>query len=268
MTLSLKSLASGSSGNAYLLQAGSTTILIDCGLSARQIATYLRERNIDPRSLDAVLVTHEHSDHIKGLKTLTRRYDVPAFCSKNTYLAVERITGEIPHRHLTTGGTTSIGEVQVLSFAISHDAADPVGFFLEYGGTAICVLTDCGVTSLDMEEHLRNADLIVLEANHDPDVLMNGPYPRFLKTRIRGDKGHLSNEDASRLIVDSANGKPKTVWLAHLSAVNNRPKLAYNTVSGFLKNAGISNVTVKVAERDIPSLFWSASNFGWQPGLI
>lgn len=268
MDLSLKCLASGSSGNAFLLQGGPTSILIDCGLPARHIVTYLGQRNIDPRSLEAIFVTHEHTDHIKGLGTMSRRYGVPVICNEATLKAAQSVIGNIAGRPVPTGATTTVGKLDVTSFPVSHDAADPVGLYINYAGQAICFMTDLGLAASEIVEPFELADMVVLEANHDVNQLLNGPYPRFLKERVRGKRGHLSNAEAGELAVKAAGTKPKKIWLAHLSAVNNSPSLALNTVQNQIRAANIATVSVEVTRRDVPSLFWSAASSGWQPGLI
>ncbi|MBI2865717.1 MAG: MBL fold metallo-hydrolase [Chloroflexi bacterium] len=266
--LAAKSLASGSSGNAYLLQSSQTTVLIDCGLPARTIEGCLKLRGVDPRSLQAILVTHEHTDHIQSVGTMSRRYSVPVVANAATIEAVRAQVGEIDPLVLATGDCLALGDLDIASFPTSHDSAEPVGYLITRGEARLCVLTDTGTTLPQQKEPVSLADLVIVESNHDHDLLTAGPYSELLKDRIRSERGHLSNVQAARLLAETHNSHPQTVWLAHLSAVNNNPTRARRTVSGFLVSEGVKGVKVKVALRDQPSLSWRSDNTGWQLPLL
>lgn len=264
MRLSLKSLASGSSGNCYLLEGGETTVLIDCGLAARAVCRELRGRGIDPASLAAILLTHEHIDHLLGIGPLSRRYGVPVVANPATLDAAARVCGRIRRWPLATGETLTVGELEVTSFPVPHDAVEPVGYLVGHAGWRVCVLTDVGSPSAHLDEPLRAADLLVVEANHDCEWLTNGPYPLSLKSRILAPTGHLANSEAALLLARSERSAPRWVWLAHLSAVNNNPKLARRTVGSFLRREGMRGIQLDIALRDKPSVYWSLEEVGWQ----
>jgi len=266
--LSLCSLASGSSGNCYLLRAGEVSILVDCGISARRIVGHLRAFGVEPASLAAILLTHEHSDHVQSLGTLSRRYGLPVIANEATLAAAEMAVGPIHGRSLATGQELTLGDVSITSFAISHDAAAPVGYLITHLAGKICLATDLGVPSPAVAASLAQADLLVVEANHDRERLINGPYPMPLKARILGNNGHLSNLQAAQLLEQVATDEPKTVWLAHLSEVNNTPKLALRVVSNYLDLAGITSLKLEVALRDRPSAVWRSSTNACQIRMI
>jgi len=231
-------LASGSTGNAIFLAMGSTRILIDAGISARRIEQGLAEIGVRAGELDAILLTHEHSDHIKGLEVLSRKHELPIYTRERTWEAIpfkDKLAGR---RWQPIDQDFSVGELAVKAFGISHDAADPVGFCFYYQQVKWVVVTDLGIVTPGVERALKEADLAVLESNHDPDLLKNGPYPEFLKKRIAGKQGHLSNFDTAALLCRIARYKRMQVFLAHLSQQNNRPQLAEQTVAGILTQEG------------------------------
>jgi phosphoribosyl 1,2-cyclic phosphodiesterase len=195
------SLASGSSGNAFLVEAGDTVILIDAGLSMRRLSYALSQLGLNLREVQAVLLTHEHSDHTRGLEMLSWRCGLPVVGNEATLAAVG------PDRHrarvLPTGGALEIGSVRVRSFALPHDGCEPVGYCLEHEGVRVCLATDLGYAPETLKEHVRDSDLVILEANHDLDRLIRGPYPQRLKQRITSRVGHLSNEQTADGATDS-----------------------------------------------------------------
>lgn len=268
MTLTLTSLASGSSGNAFLLRAGATCILIDAGLPASTIMRHLADQHLEPAQLAAVLLTHEHSDHVQAAGTLSRRLGLPVVANAATLDAAERQVGEMRRRQLPVGDCLDLGEIAVASFAVPHDAAAPVGYLISHCQGTICLATDLGAACADLRQPLAAADLIVIEANHDRERLIRGPYPPALKARILGEQGHLSNDEAAELLVPVLRDRPRCVWLAHLSAVNNGPTLARRTVAGRLAAAGVRQVRLEVLKRDRPSPTWSAADAGWQMPLL
>lgn len=231
-------LASGSSGNSTLLRFGGTNILVDAGISTRRIKTELAAVGVDLGDVNGVVITHEHNDHVNGLATMTKKYEIPVFMRPAAW---ENFSGrsKIPaasQRELPRSLT--IGDVRIEPFAISHDAADPVGFSFYYREIKCCVATDLGFASTNVTTALAMADAIVLEANHDIGMVKNGPYPWFLKQRILSNRGHLSNIDAAGLLTRLQRRRKTQVLLAHLSQENNRPQLALDTVSGILELQG------------------------------
>ncbi|MDW8252410.1 MAG: MBL fold metallo-hydrolase [Chloroflexota bacterium] len=265
--LSAKVLASGSSGNCLLVQSATTTLLVDLGITARTAASTLAGRGVPPEAVDAILLSHEHSDHVIGVGAFSRRYGTPVIAAPKTLDAAEAMVGAFRRQPLALGSTVTVGDCDVSSFPVPHDAAAPSGFLIRSGGWTIVYCVDLGTASETLHEPLAAADLLILEANHDYDTLRTGPYAESLKARLLSPLGHLSNLEAARLIVGSANGRPRTVWLAHLSAINNSPRLAKRIVGSILRREGITGVRLEVAARDTPSLFWSSETVGWQLAL-
>jgi phosphoribosyl 1,2-cyclic phosphodiesterase len=224
--LSVCVLASGSRGNAIYVSDGTTSVLVDAGLSAREIDRRLHIRGVEAARLTAILLTHEHTDHIRGVERLVRRHRLPVYLTAGTHQAAESLR-ELPDiRPVACGRDFRIGTLSVRPFSISHDARDPAGFTLAANGSRIGIATDLGQATALVREHLRGCRLLVLEANHDPDMLAEGPYPWFLKQRIRGRTGHLSNAESGRLLAEVAHAGLEHVILAHLSETNNTPAKA------------------------------------------
>ena len=250
-TLALCALASGSRGNAIYLAAGHSALLIDAGLSGREIERRLQRQNLDPHDLKAILVTHEHSDHIRGVGILARRFDLPVYMTAPTYQAGQDIFGRLPACHHFQPGTVfSIGDFHIHPFALSHDAADPVGFTFSHNGSRIGVATDLGVATGLVEERLKGCDLLLVEANHDTTMLANGPYPWHLKQRIRSRSGHLSNGETGALLRKLAHPNLRQIVLGHLSDTNNAPRVAHQTVKDALTSFSIP---IHTAHQDHPS---------------
>lgn len=253
MNLAICSLASGSSGNCYVVRGGDTFVLVDAGISGKQIRERLAAIGLAPSRLSAVLVTHSHSDHIKGLAGVLKTTDADIHANKRT---AQDFSAEIPGDRLqlfATGATFAIGELEVSSFPVSHDTADPVGFSFRRGGSQVSIVTDTGVVTPEVEDQIRGADILVLESNHDENILRMGRYPWFLKQRILSEKGHLSNEAAAKALAaaleeDAALGseRSRTVLLAHLSQENNFPEMAMTTVSNILEERGLLHSGLKI----------------------
>lgn len=230
-------LASGSSGNGHLLVSGGETLLIDAGFSGKQIQQRMADIAVDPATLTGILISHEHSDHIQGAGILSRRFDLPIYANAATWSAMEHKLGKVASRHQRLFESTkpfAIGSIGVTPYLLSHDAAEPVGFALETEGRKICIATDLGCIPHGFYELMQNADLVIMESNHDVDMLQVGNYPYPLKRRILSDLGHLSNETAANAIVEMVRRNVKSVLLAHLSRENNFPALALSTVTGIL----------------------------------
>ncbi len=247
--ISVCPLASGSRGNSLLVCCGRHSILIDAGLSGIEIERRLAARDVSAESLKAIVVTHEHADHVKGVGVLSRRYDIPVHINRETHRAASHI-GTISDIHFFKCGTSfKIGDIRINPFTVSHDAADPSALTLEYGGNKIGVATDMGVATNVVKEHLKGSTLVYIEANHDPEMLINGPYPWHLKQRIKSREGHLSNIDSRELLSLLKKDRLKHVILAHLSEENNSPRKARQTaMEGLDKSA----VTVDVAMPHTP----------------
>lgn len=226
-------LFSGSSGNCLYLAAGNTRLLIDAGMPAKAILTALETLGVSPAELSGILITHEHSDHIRGVGPLSRKYDVPVYANLGTWTAMESKLGEVPSRNqrvFRTGEDFYVREIGVEPFPIPHDAAEPVGFSLLHHGRKVAVATDLGHIQQGWMRAVAGADLLLLESNHDLRMLENSRYPQYLKSRIRGRKGHLSNGDCGKALCDLVASGVRTCILGHLSQENNMPELAYQTV--------------------------------------
>lgn len=248
MRLALGSLASGSSGNCYLIKTENTGILVDAGISGKQIFERLKGYGMETLP-DAVLITHEHSDHIGGIPALVKK-KAKIYASKGTGDALPEKVKCSDMPELSTfrvGASFRIGDIDVESFALSHDAADPCGYSFSSGGACISIITDTGFVTPDCYRYMRRADILVLESNHDESMLRIGRYPWFLKQRILSDKGHLSNDAAAQALVDvlktdslSGNVKFRRVLLAHLSRENNFPQMAIATATNILEAEGFT----------------------------
>jgi len=225
-------LASGSKGNCTVIEGSAGTILIDAGLSAKELLGRMAVAGVDPDTIDAVLVTHEHGDHIRGLDVIARKLDIPVYATEGTLreFLEHRRTSQKPLRHDTCryNERFSVGNFLIEPFATSHDAAEPCGYIVSEGSTRIGYCTDTGILSSPMLELLRPCDGIVLESNHCPEMLANGPYPESLKRRIRSKHGHLSNNAAAEGLRGFGKDVPLVI-LAHLSEINNTPEKAMGT---------------------------------------
>lgn len=238
MALRFCSFSSGSSGNCYLVRTDETAVLVDAGISARKIQAGLEQTGTEDRHLRALLITHEHSDHVKSLSTLMKKKPgLEAFANRATWNAIGIDPGQNRYMSLEAGELFRIGDILVKAFPVCHDAADPVGYSFYAEGRQVSIVTDTGCIPEEMVAEVTGADLLVLEANHDVDMLRIGRYPWFLKQRILGDRGHLSNESAARMLVRLLSGHPKErrILLAHLSRENNFPEMAYQTVKNILE---------------------------------
>jgi phosphoribosyl 1,2-cyclic phosphodiesterase len=248
-------LASGSTGNAVFIRAGETRILIDVGISTRAVTRKLADIGTDAGSIDAILVTHEHSDHTKGLVTYGKKYDVPVYARYDAWRAMPAVAKAVtqPNRRILRD-SLEIGECKVEVFDTSHDAVDPVGYNIFYKDKKLSLATDLGCVSNRVKNALTGSDMLVFEANHDVDMLKQGAYPAYLKRRILSAQGHLCNEDAGHTLAEVVRDKAHTqIMLAHLSQENNRPQLAQNTVENILQSSGLNMDTefsLKVASPD------------------
>lgn len=250
--LELCTLFSGSSGNCVYVSDGKTRLLVDCGVSGKKIETGLQEIGVNPREIDGVLMTHEHSDHIASVGILHRRYHWDIYANSLTWEAAESVVGKVDPSCLHFFcNSFQVGEICVTPFSIPHDAADPVGYCFQKGTSRVTVATDLGIITPELQCCLMGSDVILLEANHDEEMLKMGPYPYSLKRRILGNSGHLSNENAGNLCACLAKSGTKEILLGHLSIHNNIPELAYQTVLSVLQEHGLpEEVTVRVAPRE------------------
>jgi phosphoribosyl 1,2-cyclic phosphodiesterase len=224
-------LGSGSKGNCTYIESPETRLLIDAGLSAREIVRRLHRINRSPEGLDGVLISHEHSDHIQGAGALARRFKLPLYVNPGTWQRAQHIVGAVEDlRSFPTGAAFTLKDVVILPFSLPHDAEDPVAFRLSWRQRTLAIVTDLGYPSQLVRERIKGCHLLVIEANHDEAMLKAGPYPWALKQRIGGKAGHLSNHQSSQLLSDVMHDELEQVVLAHLSEINNLPDLARLTV--------------------------------------
>ncbi|MCX7883633.1 MAG: MBL fold metallo-hydrolase [Caloramator sp.] len=250
------SIFSGSSGNCLYVASDRTKILVDAGLSGKKIQEGLKDIGINPCEIDAIVITHEHDDHIKSAGILSRRFNIPIYANTNTWEAMIEKLGEVKRENIKIFDDYNpfeIGDVFVIPYEIPHDAVKPCGYSFINAKVKISIATDIGYASDTVKENIKDSDLILLESNHDVEMLKVGPYPYPLKLRILGDKGHLSNEAAGDTIVDILNSKIKKIILGHLSKTNNYPQLALRTVLSILEMNNIRDgrdVDIDIALRD------------------
>ena len=224
-------LASGSKGNASYISDGNTSVLIDAGLSAIEIERRLRSRNLAPERLDAIVVSHEHTDHIRGAGVLSRRYQLPVYINEPTFAAAKVQLGVVHDTvKFEPGVSFSIGDLCIHPFSVSHDASDAVGFTIQNGSTKMGIATDLGTATRLVSHHLMGCRLLIMEANHDPKMLEEGPYPWHVKQRIQSRLGHLSNQASRDLLGELDHSGLKHVILAHISETNNDPEKALAVV--------------------------------------
>lgn len=250
------SIYSGSSGNCLYVATGNTKILIDSGLTGKKIQEGLKEIGVSPNDIDAMVITHEHSDHIKSAGILSRRFNIPIYANTKTWGAMTGSLGDIKEENIKVFegyDIFEIGDIYVKPFEIPHDAASPCGYSFMNGKNKISVATDIGCVTDEIKNNIKDSELILLEANHDVEMLKVGPYPYQLKRRVLSDVGHLSNENAGNAIVEILNSKMKKVILGHLSKTNNYPELALRTVISVLQMNGIKDgedIEIDIAHRD------------------
>lgn len=253
------SLISGSSGNASYISDGRTNILIDCGMSGKALKEALDKIDADPCDIDAILITHEHSDHVKGVGVVSRRYDIPIYATENTHAAMN--IGKIREENIKIIKANTefcINSIGIKSFSIPHDAADPVGYSFFMGEEKLSVATDIGHVSDIVRENVTGSKSVLLESNHNVEMLQYGAYPFLLKKRILSDRGHLSNENAAMLALELIKGGTEHIMLGHLSAENNTPDIARMTAEQILSSGGVSigaDATLCVASRHFMTSF-------------
>lgn len=246
MSIKLCVLASGSSGNCTFLGTPTTRILIDAGLSAKQTAVRLAEIGEKVEELDAICVTHEHGDHIKGIRVLQKKYGIPVYANAGTIDGIRNAKqgGEIESRQFTTGSSFKINDLLIEPFSVPHDALEPVGFIACAADRRIGFATDIGIVTNLLREKLRQCEIIIIEANHDEGLLHEAPRPWALKQRILSNQGHLSNRASAALIADIAGEQLKHLFLAHLSGDCNSPRHARVAFEAVLEDAGYHHVKI------------------------
>ena len=282
------SLGSGSSGNALLIEAGPngrTKILVDAGFSERVLRERLRTAGVSLSQIQSILITHEHADHILGLASIIERYATPVIADPRTLAAIEQVftagilrsesgalvsldsnegidptepvlVGNMSNNHsvgnnsieLAVGTRCVLGDIEVVSFPVSHDAVAPCGYLLSAGGCRVCVVIDSGEVTSTMLEAMNQADLLILESNHDRERLLRGPYPYSLKQRILSSTGHLSNDQAAEAVLSTwRTDAVRWLWLSHLSRTNNTPKIAMNNMQSRIQTAGANLAQIHIS---------------------
>ena len=274
MKLGFCSLASGSSGNCYLIKSDNTNLLLDAGISCKAIQTGLTSLGISLKDIDAIFVTHDHIDHIKGIRTLMKKTSCPLYASEGTLEALVEKISPLPYERLVevvTDEEVAVGDITATPFDLSHDTADPKTFAFASDGAKICVVTDTGYISDEIFDNIKDADILALESNHERNILLYGSYPYSLKLRILSDVGHLSNEACAHALTEilryrrlrgnltgGEDKKPLKVFLAHLSKENNTPEQALITVKNALEEEGFivgRDLELRVLDRDKRSDF-------------
>jgi phosphoribosyl 1,2-cyclic phosphodiesterase len=242
-------LASGSSGNALYIETPKKRILVDVGLTGKKIISLFSEIKRNPSSLDAILITHEHSDHIKGVGVIACKYQLDVYANLDTWKAMERKVGrlESAQKHIfNMGEVKNFGDIDIESFGVSHDAASPQCYIFHKDGKTFVMLTDTGYVSEQVRGVICNADVYLIESNHDVQMLRVGSYSWNLKQRILSDRGHLSNEDSAKAMADCLGDRTKRIYLGHLSQKNNLKELSRMAMENTLKNFGGVNKRVKI----------------------
>ncbi len=252
-------LASSSKGNSIFIGTPNTKVLVDAGVSCKKLEGLLEKIGEKLQDIDAIFVTHEHTDHIAGCSVISRKYDIPVYATKKTwdYMINSPRVGDFKQHNIQcvcAGEEIYINEVKIKPFSISHDAVDPVGYKVCVGEEKLAVATDLGCVTEEVLENLQDCNRILLESNHDIKMLKEGKYPYHLKRRVFSDYGHLSNENCGKFLVLLNSESLKEVYLGHLSEENNIPELAYETVVNVLKVNGIdvpNDINIKIAPREI-----------------
>lgn len=255
-------LGSGSSGNCYCLWTEQSGVIIDAGIGYRSLRRHLQTFGLPVETFQAVLVTHDHADHIKSVGKLAAELKLPIYATAEVHEGIARnycvspkLAVESKH-FIKKGETLELGDLRITPFAVPHDSNDCVGFRVEADGVRFCLATDVGHVTEEIKNEVSEANYLVLESNHDYEMLMAGPYPAYLKGRISGENGHLSNREAAELLANSASTALRHVWLCHLSEENNHPVLASKTVDSVLRSYGIVpgvDFCVDVLRRKVPS---------------
>lgn len=250
------SLYSGSSGNSLFIEDKDTSILIDAGLSGKNIISAMDSVGEEINKVKGIFVTHEHLDHIKGVGILSRKFNIPIYANEKTWIAMEKCVGKIKEENIKIiDKEISLGDLHIKAFNVPHDAAKCYGYTVENrDGKKLSTVTDMGVFTKEIKENIEESNIVLIEANHDVEMLKFGPYPYDLKRRVLSEIGHLSNNDCGKAIINIMNDKQKKIILGHLSGTNNVPELAYKTVENIILENGLKigekeDIDLKLASR-------------------
>ena len=256
------SFGSGSSGNCYYLGTATEGMLIDIGVGLRTLKKHARDYGISLSSVRRILITHDHADHIKSVGAFSHEFNVPIYATEKVHQGIEHnycIQRKLPKEqklYLEPGTTVRLGDFLVTPFSVPHDASENVGYKIEVGDLVFVIMTDAGSVTEEMKAIIAEANYLVIEANHDVEMLLGGPYPKYLKDRIVSPIGHLSNKDCGHVLAENISERIKHVWLCHLSEENNHPELARKTVDAILRSYGIipgKDMELEVLKRKMPS---------------
>lgn len=239
------SLGSGSSGNCYFLYTETDGLLIDAGVGIKTLKKHFKDYGLKLTQIHRILITHDHADHVKSVGTVSYEMHLPVYATEKVHAGIDKnycvqrkVNAEYRH-YITTGTTAELGEFVVTPFHVPHDSRDNVGYYIRVAGTSFCIITDAGCVTDEMAGYIAQADYLVMEANHDKEMLRQGPYPPYLKDRILSDTGHLSNDACGEALAQNATERLRHVWLCHLSEENNHPELARKTIEAVLHSYGI-----------------------------
>lgn len=263
MNFKFCSLSSGSSGNCQYIETDKVRILIDAGFSGKRVEELLTKIGVCPTSLDAILVTHEHMDHVKGVGVLSRRYNLPIYANANTWSGMEKMVGKIKEENIKvfkSEENLNIKDLDIYPVKVFHDAMEPVGYIINKNKKKISLITDTGWMNDKIVDKIQASDLYFIESNHDIQMLKSGAYPWHLKQRILSTRGHMSNDDTGRILSRIIKGEGENIILAHLSEDNNIPQLALDTVGRQILNKGIDifkDVSLGLGHRDRPTLVYN-----------
>lgn len=255
------SFGSGSSGNCYFLATPTDALLIDIGVGLRGLKKHCRDYGCSLSKVRRVLITHDHADHIKSVGSFSNDYNVPVYATREVHVGINRnccvVKKVAPALAcvLEKGQTQQLGDFRVTPFGVPHDSTDNVGYLVEAEGVAFCIITDAGMVTDEMKTYIARANYLVIEANHDVEMVLNGPYPQFLKDRILSQTGHLNNNECGVALAENMSEHLRHVWLCHLSEENNHPELARKTVGAVLRNYGIvagADLQLEVLKRTTP----------------
>ncbi len=259
---------SGSSGNCYYLYTTHAGILIDVGISTRILKKHFKDRQLPLQHIKNIIVTHDHADHIKAVGTMSEELQIPVYATEKVHKGIDSnyvVRGKVPQeqRHILQKNINiQINEFNITPFSVPHDSQDCVGFRIEHQGCVFVLMTDVGYVTDEMKTFINEANYLVIEANHDKEMLRTGPYPQFLKARVSSQIGHLDNHACAQAIAENATQKLKHVWLCHLSEENNHPELARKTIEAVLRSFGIivgKDLQLEVLKRKTPSMIYDLS---------
>ncbi|GAY28540.1 MBL fold metallo-hydrolase [Prevotella sp. MGM1] len=267
--LNFISFGSGSSGNCYYLYTATDGLLIDAGVGIRTLKKHFKDYGLSISKVRNILITHDHADHVKSVGCISHENNIHVYTTREVHQGIRRnycvhhkINTEHVH-YLQKSEELEIGEFRITPFEVPHDSADNVGYCIEHGNVVFCLITDAGLVTDEMKAYIRKANYLVIEANHDEEMVLNGAYPQYLKSRILSGKGHLSNSACAHALVENATENLKKVWLCHLSEENNHPELARKTIENILRASGIvvgKDFDMEILKRKTPTGIYELNN--------